>query len=139
MDALEYTWDDFFKDSEKLARLIVPHKPKSLIIVTKGGMVLGGLLSEYLDIPIVETVSIRSYKDNEKQQLEILKSAKSDLPDPLIVDDIVDSGDTLSYIANKYNARTAVLFYKPAVAIIKPDFYLHETDKWIKFPWEVEL
>ncbi|HUQ84803.1 MAG TPA: phosphoribosyltransferase family protein [Candidatus Limnocylindrales bacterium] len=138
MIKLEYTWEQFFVDSEKLARIIAPHKPKSLLVVAKGGLILGGMLSEYLDIPIIETVSVSSYSGQEKQELIVHKKALFDLPNPLIIDDIVDSGETLSYLKNEYKAKSAVIFYKPKSAIIKPDFYLHETDKWVKFPWEVE-
>lgn len=139
MEDLVYTWDEFFADAEKLAKLIAPQKPKSLIVVTRGGMFLGGMLSEYLDIPIIETVSVESYADREKQLLKILKLADYNLPNPLIVDDIVDTGETLQHLTEKYKAQTAVLFYKPKIATIKPDFYLHETDKWVKFPWEISL
>lgn len=138
MDELNYTWDQFFTDAEKLARQIAPSKPKSLIVVTRGGMFLGGMLSEYLDIPLVETVSIKSYADREKQLLKVLKFADYDLPDPLIVDDIADTGETLKHLTEIYKAKVAVLFYRSKKAIIKPDFYLHEVDKWVKFPWEVK-
>ncbi len=139
MDQLAYTWKEFLIDAEELARLIKPDKPKSLIVVTRGGLFLGGMLSEYLDIPIIETVSVESYVEREKQLMKILKLANSDLPDPLIVDDIVDTGETIKHLTEKYQAKTAVLFYKPKTAVLKPDFYLHETDKWVKFPWEVKL
>ncbi|HVF69771.1 MAG TPA: phosphoribosyltransferase family protein [Xanthomonadales bacterium] len=139
MNELIYTWDQFFADSKKLAELIAPAKPKSLIVVTRGGMFLGGLLSEYLDIPIIETISIESYAEREKQLLKVLKLANSELPSPLIVDDIVDTGETMKYVTDKYKVKSAVLFYKPQTAIIKPDYYLHQTDKWVKFPWEVKL
>lgn len=139
MEDLNYTWDEFLIDSRILAEIIAPVKPKSLIIVARGGLVLGGMLSEYLNIPIIETISVDSYVGREKHMLKITKLPDSGLPDPLFVDDIVDTGETLSYLKSKYNARAASLFYKPKSSKIKPDYFLHETEKWVKFPWEVEL
>jgi hypoxanthine phosphoribosyltransferase len=138
MDEIIYDWEDFFADSKKLAELIAPSQPGSLIVVTKGGMFLGGMLSQYLNIPLIETVSVESYKDRENQGLKVLKEAIHNLPNPLIVDEITDSGQTLKYLREHYKARTAVLFYKPTTSVHKPDFYLHETAKWVKFPWELD-
>lgn len=53
----------------------------------------------------------------------------------LIVDDIADSGQTLS----KYSTNmTAVLYYKPNASIIKPTIYgtISNNNDWIVFPWE---
>ena len=136
MDKLHYTWDEFFKDAEELARQISQHKPESLIAISRGGLFLAGLLSKYLSIHLVDTICITSYTDDKRGQLDILKSARTDLPHPLIVDDVVDSGETMRYTLEKYNTPSVTLFYKP-VSIIKPDYYLHTTDKWISFPWDV--
>jgi xanthine phosphoribosyltransferase len=63
----------------------------------------------------------------------------------LIVDDIVDSGDTLievlrvlheSYPA--VNFKTASLFYKKSAKIV-PNWYVQEADRWIEFFWTVDL
>lgn len=138
MNETIYTWEQFFLDTKKLAVMIAPNKPKSLIVVTRGGLFLGGMLSEYLDIPLIDTVCVNSYNEQEKQVLKIIKEARYDLPDALIVDEIIDTGETLKHLNERYNAKTAALFYKPKSAIIKPDYYLHETENWVKFPWEVK-
>lgn len=138
MNELIYTWDNFFNDAEKLARVILPNKPQSLIVVTRGGLFLGALLSEYLNIPLIDTVCVSSYNEQERQVLKIIKEARYGLPNALIIDGIIDSGETLKHLTEKYNTKSAALFYKPATAIIKPDYYLNETDKWVKFPWEVK-
>jgi xanthine phosphoribosyltransferase len=63
----------------------------------------------------------------------------------LIVDDIVDSGETLQAVAKVLQQRypsscfkTATLFYKKD-AIIKPDFTINEAKEWIDFFWEVDI
>jgi len=65
----------------------------------------------------------------------------------LFVDDIVDTGKTLSWFkqtirrvsANGWNVSTITcsLFYKPRT-VVKPDIYLRTVsdDTWVVFPWE---
>lgn len=50
----------------------------------------------------------------------------------LIVDDIADTGVTLRAFQDYC---IATIFYKPR-SIIKPQFYIKETTKWVVFPWE---
>lgn len=67
----------------------------------------------------------------------MLKEKKS------LVDEIVDSGQSLKLIIDHINqqgaseVKTATLYYKPS-SIIKPDYYEKETSKWIIFPWETK-
>ena len=36
--------------------------------------------------------------------------------------------------------RTATVYYKPSMAKVDfvPDYYIHETDKWLVFPHEID-
>jgi hypoxanthine phosphoribosyltransferase len=58
-------------------------------------------------------------------------------PNTLVVDDICDSGETLTNYAGVY---TAVLYYKPHTSTFKPNIYarVHSGDEWIIYPWESE-
>ncbi|MDD5483119.1 MAG: phosphoribosyltransferase family protein [Kiritimatiellae bacterium] len=56
----------------------------------------------------------------------------------LIIDDVLDSGDTVRAVRRKIretDAPVAVMCQKPW-SIIKPDYCLISTEKWIIFPWE---
>ena len=60
----------------------------------------------------------------------------------LLVDDIIDSGDSMVEIKRvllekfpQIELKTAVIFYKPK-ALIQPDFKISKTDEWINFFWE---
>ena len=67
----------------------------------------------------------------------------------LIVDDVYNSGlnvnrviDRLSYRTKRNmprDVRVAVPWYKPSNNRTErvPDYYLHETDKWLVLPWEL--
>ena len=63
----------------------------------------------------------------------------------LIIDDIVDSGETMREILiilkEKFpnvEFKLATLFYKDT-AVIKPDFSVREANTWIEFFWEVDV
>jgi len=68
-----------------------------------------------------------------------LNRSKSSHDDSLIVvDDIVDSGDTAEEYAKRY--QVASLFLR-AGASFEPDWYVEkiEDNTWIKFPWEKDI
>jgi uncharacterized protein len=68
----------------------------------------------------------------------------------LIVDDVYDTGlsiaaviDTLNHLARRnapHDIRVATVFYKPDnnQTDRRPDYYIHETDKWLVFPHELK-
>jgi hypoxanthine phosphoribosyltransferase len=67
----------------------------------------------------------------------------------LIVDDVFDTGKSINQIIldlktackkNTPEIRIATPYFKPSQNKTerKPDYYLHETDKWLVFPHELE-
>lgn len=68
----------------------------------------------------------------------------------LIVDDVYDTGRSIEAIINALQSATrlnmpsevkvAVPYYKPARNQTErvPDYFLHETDQWLKFPHSLE-
>ena len=68
----------------------------------------------------------------------------------LIVDDVFDTGRSIAavidYLTTKArrntpaDIRVAVPFYKPLRNLTErePDYYIHETDDWLKFPHSLE-
>jgi len=68
----------------------------------------------------------------------------------LIVDDVFDTGKSIEAIINTlkektrrnvpHDIRVAVPYYKPSRNKTDrvPDYYLHETDQWLKFPHSLE-
>jgi len=59
----------------------------------------------------------------------------------LLVDDLVDQGDTIATVSKYLRShgpvvlKTAVLFKKPW-STTEPDYFLEIVEKWIVFPWE---
>ena len=87
----------------------------------RGGLPIAVHLSHYLNKPV--------YSDESKIDFTTVPWKTA-----LIVDDIADTGKTLDGFQMLF--PTATLFYKPR-SIIKPTFYVEETEDWIVYPWEL--
>lgn len=115
-----------------------------IVAIERGGVPIGKALASALNIPL-ETVRISFYDGQKRRAKPIIDFSKAHF-DPedvvLIVDDLVDTGDTLQVVEdtleqNKVYYKTAVLFKKPH-ATVSPDFFIESTEAWIVFPWELK-
>lgn len=141
-------WDMVTEASIKLAESIIASgfRPSVVIAVMRGGYVVARLLSDLLNVGRLLTIGVKSYLGIGVRSSNPIIVANElgigSLDDVLIVDDVVDSGNTMRLVTNyvgKYNPRsirTAVLFYKPW-SMIKPDYYAYTSTKWIVFPWSL--
>ncbi|HHH20985.1 MAG TPA: phosphoribosyltransferase, partial [Nitratifractor sp.] len=122
------------------------YNPDTLLAVARGGLTLGHFMAQALDTRRLFALNSIHYEKNSKlDTIEIfnipdLKSAKR----VVIIDDIVDSGETLSEIIQVLQKayphcefKLATIFYKPT-AIIQADYTLKEAKEWIDFFWEVD-
>ena len=141
---ITYSYEHFKNDLQPLSALCKPFSPDTIIAVARGGMTLGHALAMSLDVRNLQSIRIESY-DETIQRETVTISGSCDLQtsvNVLIVDDIIDSGATLSALMPLLNQqyphcqfKIATLFTKPT-ALIQPDFYLHEATDWIDFFWE---
>ena len=146
MNKIYYSYNEFQKDLKILIKKI--DKPFDTIIpIARGGFTISHLLGEYYNIREVYAMNTIGYNDTYKlDSVEIFN-----IPDlkksqiALIVDDIVDSGDTLIAILKVLKERyprvifySASIFYKKT-AKIAPTWYVKETHDWIDFFWTTDL
>jgi len=146
MNKIYYSYNEFQKDLKILIKKI--DKPFDTIIpIARGGLTISHLLGEYYNIREVYAMNTIGYNDTYKlDSVEIFN-----IPDlkksqiALIVDDIVDSGDTLIAILKVLKERyprvifySASIFYKKT-AKITPTWYVKETHDWIDFFWTTDL
>jgi hypoxanthine phosphoribosyltransferase len=143
---LKYNWKQFDRDTNKLVKKIKKDKfrPKTIIALARGGLILGVKLSHKLDCPLM-IVSCKTYSEAKKSLDTVLLNTSYTVPlqsPVLICDEMVDSGKTLKVIVDHFkslsiNIRTATLLYKPH-SIIKPDYYIEEVNNkcWVNFCWE---
>ncbi len=146
MDKIYYGYDEFRDDLKALTSKI-DYEFDTIIAIARGGLSMAQLLGEYYNIRKVYSVNTIGYDDDKKlENTEIFNIPNlKDSKNILIVDDIVDTGDTLVLTINKLQElypmqtfKSASIFYKPT-AIIKPNFYIKEPKGWIEFFWSKDL
>ena len=157
------TAQDLLLDSFELGIRIFKSgfRPSFIIGIWRGGTPVGIAVQEILDHLGVETdhIAIRtsSYYGIDKREkkvrvhgLEYVVRNANWEDGLLIVDDVLDTGNSLKAILETLKARMrrnlpkdiriATAWYKPKknVTDIVPDFYIHETDEWLVFPHELD-
>lgn len=136
-------------------------RPSFIIAVWRGGAPMGIAMQELLAYRGVNadhiTVRTSSYHDIDQQMdkvkvynMNYLVKNVSSHDNLLIVDDVFDTGRSIEAIIEALRSKTrrnlpsdiriAVPYYKPGRNLTGkvPDFYLHETDQWLKFPHSLE-
>lgn len=154
------TWSEV----DKLIDILVPQIKSvggfdGMIIITRGGIIPGGLLAEALDMPYVMTAAVK-FPDPIASDLPTSIPAQFSMPSFLqfpenkllvdrkflLVDDVWGSGRTSSAVkgrceAAKSEAYTCVLHYNPYRSLFtkeEPSFYGAVTDAYIVYPWELD-
>ena len=144
---LKIKWEEFEHHANALCHRIKETdeykqgKYKGLLCVTRGGLVPTAILARELSIRLVDTMCIVSYDDDDNQtDLNIIKDTSIDNGGEgwLIVDDLVDTGNTFDIIRKKYpNAHYVSVYAKPK-GRKKSDIFMIEIpqETWIVLPWE---
>jgi xanthine phosphoribosyltransferase len=135
------TWDELHRHARALAWRLLELGPWSAIIaVTRGGLVPAAIVARELDVRLVDTVCIASYDDRTRGALKILKAIAGDGAGMLIIDDLVDTGDTARLVRDMLpKAHFATVYAKPAGRPMVDTFVTEVSqDTWILFPWDIE-
>lgn len=149
MEELNITCERLIMDCKVLAKFIEMKYPmvKKLVAITRGGLFPTLMLSEFLEIKNIGSISLKSYNDgehsnSEMQQLNNLLDETWNSGDTLFVDDLFDSGNTIKFIKEKFpNALACTIYYKERSSenfnIKYLDFYSEKVpDIWINFFFE---
>ncbi|MCH9812373.1 MAG: phosphoribosyltransferase [Epsilonproteobacteria bacterium] len=127
-----YKYEEFILDVENLYNQTTSYQPDIILAVARGGVTLGHFLAERANLRTLYTLNSIHYNDTEK-----LKTVEiSNIPNlpahksVLVVDDIVDSGESMQAIMKELTQRfpettfkTGALFYKKD-AIYLPDYHV---------------
>ena len=135
------TWDELHRHARALAWRLVELGPwKSIVAVTRGGLVPAAIVARELDLRLIDTVCIASYDDRSQGRLTVLKSVPGDGDGVLIVDDLVDTGVTAKAVREMLpKAHFATIYAKPAGRPMVDTFVTEVSqDTWILFPWDIE-
>jgi xanthine phosphoribosyltransferase len=137
------TWDQLHRDSKALAwRLLDICEFRGIVAITRGGLVPAAIVARELDIHLVDTVCVSSYKGKDQQaRLEMLKPLKMDGDGWLLIDDLVDTGNTAKAVRDMLpKAHFATVYAKPLGRPLVDTFVTEVSqDTWILFPWDSEI
>jgi xanthine phosphoribosyltransferase len=124
--------------------------PDIIVGITRGGLIPAVYMSHYFNKPL-NTLEV-SFRDSgvTEQPTQIIDHIRNGKK-VLIVDDILDSGETIDWIYQQVNSfnlkyvdflKTAVLFHNEGkTGLVDPDYQgtvinKIENNVWIVFPWE---
>ena len=155
--------DELLADSLRLGRQVLDSgfAPTHLVGIWRGGAPVGIAVQELLDYHGVpcDHIAIRtsSYHGIDRADPQVKVFALGYLIDTLgpddrllLIDDVFDSGRSIrAFLAElkarcRYNMprdiRIATVWYKPGrnVTDLAPHFHVHETDRWLIFPHEID-
>lgn len=148
------TWNEVVK----LIDILLPQFDTEfdvMVIVTRGGIIPGGMLCEALKIEIVLTAAVDFPFEAERQAAKLMAWPKFiQFPEVeniagrnvLVVDDVWGSGRTITAVKNRISSAggtpyTCVLHFNPYRSLFSqahPDYYAAITDAYIVYPWEVD-
>jgi xanthine phosphoribosyltransferase len=142
-----YSYEEFVVDTKKLVLLCQEFQADTLLAIARGGLTLGHAYAHAVDNRRLFAInSILYEKDAKGQSCEIFNTPElKDAKKVLILDDIIDSGQTIKEVLALLKQcfphvefKIASLFYKPT-AVIQPDFAVREATEWIEFFWEKDF
>jgi hypoxanthine phosphoribosyltransferase len=127
---------------------------EGMMLITRGGIVPGGLLAEALNITHILTAAIDFPANLELQRTGLfawprfLQFPEDELVRGrriLAVDDVWGSGRTITTVKNRIMAGggfpyTCVLHFNPYRNLLgnaRPDYYAAITDAHVVYPWEI--
>ncbi len=146
-----------WQDVDKLIDTLIPQLKAAgtfdaIMLITRGGVIPGGMLAEALDIRHLLTAAV-DFPTTESAGLMAWPTFLQ-FPEPallrgrrtLIVDDVWGSGRTSTTVRGRVEKAgaqpfTCVLHFNPYRSLFtksEPDFYAAVTDTYIVYPWEVD-
>ena len=149
-DDIVISWPELHRDTRVLCHTLMEKGPfKGIIAIARGGMIPAALVARELEIRLLDTICASSYEesveDSEgaqimRSEVKVLKGVDHDGEGYLLIDDLVDTGNTARVIRKLLpKAFFATLYAKPMGRDIV-DLCVKEfsQDKWVYFPWDID-
>lgn len=147
-DDIVISWPELHRDTRLLCHQLMEKGPfKGIIAIARGGLIPAALVARELEIRLMDTICASSYEaaDDDtaqtmRKEVKILKGVDHDGEGFLLIDDLVDTGNTARVIRKLLpKAYFATLYAKPmgrqVVDLCVKEF---SQDKWIYFPWDID-
>jgi hypoxanthine phosphoribosyltransferase len=148
------TWTDV----DRLIDYLMPQFDQeydAMVMVTRGGIIPGGLLAEAMNITHILTAAVDFPAQMEMEKAKLMAWPQFiQFPEErtlrgrktLIVDDVWGSGRTITSVKIRVSAAggfpaTCVMHFNPyrnLFGTTRPDYYAAITDARIVYPWEID-
>ena len=133
------SYHDIHTDCIELAKKIKrKYKPEKLILISRGGLIPGSIIANYLGIQDVDVIALKTYADRKRsKEIKVYKRIKSEKK-LVVIDDLVDSGETAKIVKEMMPNSKFVVLYAKTSGKKQADLHLYDfKDKdWLVFPWE---
>lgn len=149
----QISWTRYFELCDQLVKQMKESQITDIIGISRGGLLPAQYLAYQLGVRRIHNYGVSSYSDNNERLSDSDINIYQNVTTPfykehnvLIVDDIADTGKTITqllkrhnYFANAGKILVATLHYKPKKSIICPDFFGEAVgnDIWIQYPYEI--
>ncbi|MFV5215523.1 xanthine phosphoribosyltransferase [Azonexus caeni] len=147
-DDIVISWPELHRDTRLLCHQLVEKGPfKGIIAIARGGLIPAALVARELEIRLVDTICASSYEaaDDDsaqtmRKEVRILKGVEGDGEGYLLIDDLVDTGNTARVIRKLLpKAFFATIYAKPqGLEVVDLCVKQFAQDKWIYFPWDID-
>ena len=147
------SWIDHIEGINTLGRSVLTSgwQPTAILGISRGGLIPAAMLSYMLDVRLIQAVRVEHYDD---QNNRLASGARFvDGPEPfatlnitterlLIVDDIIDTGETLKLVRRAVQDHAdqimVAALYVRSNQKNAVDWYWKVEDEWVVFPWAPE-
>jgi xanthine phosphoribosyltransferase len=111
---------------------------QGVVAITRGGLIPAAIVARELELRVVETISVSSYDHQSQRDAKILKGLEIDSKGWLVIDDLVDTGQTAKVVRKMLpDAHIATVYSKPEGRPFVDTFITEVSqDTWILFPWD---
>lgn len=147
-DDIVISWPELHRDTRLLCHQLIEKGPfKGIIAIARGGLIPAALVARELEIRLVDTICASSYEaaDDDsastvRKEVRLLKGVEHDGEGYLLIDDLVDTGNTARFIRKLLpKAYFATLYAKPlGREVVDLCIKQFAQDKWIYFPWDID-
>ena len=145
MKTRNYSWSDFDNlVSMLLATQLKDQKFNRIVAIARGGVVLGQVLGYRLRLPVT-FITCQSYDEQQKTNELSLEKVSISEDKLLVVDDIIDSADTMKEVVKGYSNVVGICTLHSKIDVKRlrelfsiPTYVGEYIDKeiWASYPWE---
>lgn len=133
------SYHDIHTDCIELAiKIKKKYKPEKLILISRGGLIPGSIIANYLGIQDVDVIALKTYADRKRsKEIKVYKRIKSEKK-LVVIDDLVDSGETAKIVKEMMPNSKFVVLYAKTSGKKQADLHLYDfkDSDWLVFPWE---